>query len=248
MGFGGLALAGVVLAGAAPPPRLFAALSQDAVDIGYRFAGAEVLVYGAVQYPRGRVPDDQPRIAVVARGPDEEVIVRRKARVAGLWVNRDAVTFRRVPSFAAVLTSRPVDELVDPATAALWEIGLGNLALQPMGRQDEADTFARGLADLRAAHRLFVEEPRGVAVTENILWRARLHVPSAAPEGLYSVSVHLIEEGAVVATVTRTLQVRKTGLEASVSDWAERAPLTYGLAAVLFAVGTGWAASAIGRR
>ena len=242
------ALLALALLAAAPPPRLFADLSQPRVDISYGFRGAELLVYGAVQYPRGMIPDDEPRIAVVARGPDQAVTVRRKERRAGIWVNAASATFATAPSFVAVATSRPIDELLDARTAGLWEIGLGNLALSPREDERAAAPFARGLLDFRRRARLYSQDSHGVQVTENILYRARLVIPPPAPVGRYSVAVHLIEDGQVVATVTRSLEVRKTGFEAGVSDFAQQHGFWYGLLAVAMALGTGWAASAVGRR
>ncbi len=243
-----LILAALLLAAAAAPaPRLFAALSQPSVDISYGFDGAELLVYGAVQYPRGTIPAEEPRIAVVARGPDRAITVREKARRMGIWINAASTRFGTAPSYVAVATSRPIDELLDPRTAALWEIGLGNLALSPEHDSAEAVTFARGLLDLRRRAGLYRQDQHGVLVTENILYRATLVIPPAAPVGRYSVAVHLIEEGQVVATITRTLDVRKTGFEAGVSRFAATNSFFYGLMAVLMAVGTGWAASWIGR-
>jgi uncharacterized protein (TIGR02186 family) len=244
------ALLAFALIAAAPAPRLFADLSQPRVDISYGYDGAELRVYGAVQYPRDRIPDQEPRIAVVARGPDKDLTVREKARRMGIWINAASVRFRTVPAYVAVATTRPVDELLDRATAALWEIGLDSLAFSPESDADpaEADRFARGLRDLRTRAGLYRQDPRGVTVTENILYRARLVIPPAAPVGRYSVAVHLIEDGRVVATVTRALEVRKTGFEAGVSRFAESHAFAYGLAAVLLALATGWASSLIGRR
>ncbi len=233
---------------AAPGPRLFADLSQPRVDISYGFDGAELLVYGAVQYPRGTLPTDEPRIAIVARGPDRAIVVRRKERRMGIWINAASAVFQTVPSFVAVATSRPVNELLDPRTAALWEIGLPNLALSPIDNASDAGSFAVGLRDLRRRAKLYRQDEHGVRVTENILYRARLLVPSAAPTGRYSVAVHLIEEGQVVATVTRSLDVEKTGFEAGVSRFAAAHGFWYGLAAVAMALATGWAASWVGRR
>lgn len=230
-------------------PRLIADLSQPQVDISYGFAGAEVLVYGAVQYPRGRVPDEAPRIAIVARGPDQAVVVRGKSRVAGIWLNTRSIDFATVPAFVAVSTSRPIDELLDKRGASIWEIGLGSLQLSPAEADAPArvGAFARGLMDLRRRAGLYRQDERGVRVTENILYRARLVIPPSAPVGTYDILVHLIRDGAVIATTQSKLEVRKTGFEADISRWAQRDSLAYGLAAVAMALVAGWAASLIGR-
>lgn len=244
-----LLVAGAAAAQPAAGPRLIADLSQPRVDINYGFSGAEVLVYGAVQYPRGRVPDEAPRLAVVARGPDERVVVRKKARVAGVWLNTQSVEFATAPAFVAVATSRPLGELLDARGAAIWEIGLGSVQLSPAEAGDpvRAADFARGLMELRRRAGLYREDERGVRVTGNILYRATLAIPSEAPIGRYTVLVHLIRDGEVIATTESALEVRKTGFEAAISRWAEEDSLAYGLAAVALALGAGWAASLIGR-
>ena len=43
--------------------------------------------------------------------PEKNIIVRRKDRVAGIWINTDAVEFSRVPSFYALASNRPVEEI-----------------------------------------------------------------------------------------------------------------------------------------
>lgn len=245
------ALLAAALLAAAPAPKLYADLSSPKVEITYGYSGAELLVYGAVQYPAGRLLGEAPRIAIVARGPDQSVIVREKARVAGVWVNARAQRFATAPSFFSISTSAAMDELVDERTAAVWELGLPFIQFSPFGGDDplEAASFQRGLIDLRQRAGLYHENLGGVNLTENILYRARLFVPPEAPVGEYSVTVHLIRDGEVIATVSRPFTVVKTGFEARISRLAERNSLAYGAATVMLAVLTGWLASLIvGRR
>ena len=42
---------------AAAPVRLITQLSQARIDINTSFRGAELLVFGAIQYPSGQAPD-----------------------------------------------------------------------------------------------------------------------------------------------------------------------------------------------
>lgn len=237
----------LLLAGLAPGPRLYADLSVPKVEITYGYAGAEILVYGAVQYPGGRLPGESPKIAIVARGPEQAVTVRRKERVAGIWINASDARFLTAPAFVLVASTAPMAELVDERTAAVWELGLPYLQFSPYGGDDPAagTEFLRGLINLRRAEGLYREAPRAVRVTDNILYRARLAIPSAAPVGDYTVTVHLIRDGDVVATVSRVLSVEKTGFEARISRFAENRALLYGLVTVALAVLTGWIGSLV---
>ena len=63
---------------AATRPHLVPALSHRNIEIRYSFSGAELLLYGAIVYPRGRMPAEPPAIAVVLKGPMERIVVREK--------------------------------------------------------------------------------------------------------------------------------------------------------------------------
>ena len=70
-------------------PVLVPDVSQRNIEIAYSFTGAELLLFGAILYPGGRVPGaEQPTdIVVVVKGPTQSVLVREKEKVAGIWVN-----------------------------------------------------------------------------------------------------------------------------------------------------------------
>jgi uncharacterized protein (TIGR02186 family) len=235
---------------AAQQPRLITDLSQSRIDISYRFAGAELLIFGAIQYPGGLAPADPPGIAVILRGPTEALTVRKKARIAGIWVNTQALRFESTPGFYAVATTRPVAELLDERNAAIYEIGLQHLQLSPATAADPETTgsFQDGLVKLRRSEQLFVEQPYGVQVTDKVLYRARIPIPSAVPVGNYRAEIYLIGNGKVRARSTAPVIIDKTGFERSLYVFAQEQSLLYGLWAVALALGLGWAAGEIGRR
>lgn len=239
---------------AAAQPRLVTDLSQSRIDISYRFAGAELLIFGAIQYPGGRVPEVPPGIAVILRGPAEAITVRRKARVAGIWINTEALRFESAPGFYAVATTKPVRDLLDERNAAIYEIGLSHLQLSPATAADPETTrsFQDGLVALRRSEGLYVEQPYGVQVTDRILYRARIPIPSAVPVGNYQAEIYLIDDagggnGRVRARSTAPVIIDKTGFERGVYVFAQEHSLLYGLLAVLVALAMGWAAGEVGR-
>ena len=237
-------------AAAQMPPRLIADLSQSRIDIVYTFAGAELLVFGAVQYPGGVTPDERPDIVVIVRGPPQPITVRRKSRVLGLWLNTDAVRFETAPSFYRAASTRPVEELVDETTAAIYELSPEYLQLSPTGAADAAkiSLFESGLLETRGLEALYGSDPGGVDLVENILYRARIDLPSAVPVGTYTVEIHLIEDGRVLASTTRAIEVEKSGFERAVYVAAQEESLGYGILSVSLALILGWLASAIMRR
>jgi uncharacterized protein (TIGR02186 family) len=245
----GLLLAWAALMGAGPTV-LITDLSQGRIDINTTFKGADLLVFGAIQYPAGAVPDAPPDIAVVVRGPVEPVTVRRKSRVAGIWLNTAAVRFESVPGFYAVSTTRPIADLADDRTTAIYEIGVDNLQLSPATGASDAETriFEQGLIGVKRTAGLFVEDAGGVKITRNVLYRARIAIPAAVPVGDYTAEIHLIRKGRVIASSSTPISIGKSGLERWIYVMAQEHSLAYGLAAVAVALLAGWLASLVTRR
>lgn len=229
---------------------LITELSQARIDINTTFKGAELLVFGAIQYPGGRIPDVAPDMAIVVRGPAEPVTVRKKDRVAGIWLNTDAVRFESVPGFYAVATTRPISDLADDRVMAIYELGVGSLQLSPASGENEAEraVFERGLIAAKRRAGLFAEDPDGVQVTGQVLYQARLQLPSAVPVGDYTAEIFLIDDGRVVASATVPIEIGKSGFERWVYVMAQENSLAYGFAAVLAALAAGGLASLVTRR
>jgi uncharacterized protein (TIGR02186 family) len=235
---------------AADKPVLVPDVSARQVQIRYSFNGAQLLLFGAVVYPGGRPPDRQVDIAVVLRGPVQPILVREKEKIAGVWMNADSNRFRSAPSFYAVASSRPVNDLLDERTAAIYELGLHNLQLSPGGGAlpEKERRFEAGLLDLRSRQGLYSESPHGVEITGGVLYRAVITIPSQVPVGTYTAETFLVDRHKVIAAATRDIQINKSGFERYVAIAARRHRLIYGLSCVLLSLGLGWAAAAAFRR
>jgi uncharacterized protein (TIGR02186 family) len=235
---------------AADKPVLVPDISARQVQIRYSFNGAQLLLFGAVVYPGGRPPDRQVDIAVVLRGPVQPILVREKAKIAGIWMNADLNRFRSAPSYYAVASSRPIPDLVDERTAAIYELGLHNLQLSPGGGAlpEKERRFEAGLLDLRSRQGLYSESPHGVEINGGVLYRAVITIPSQVPVGTYTAETFLIDRHKVIAAATRDIQINKSGFERYVALAARRHRLLYGLSCVLLSLGLGWAAAMAFRR
>jgi uncharacterized protein (TIGR02186 family) len=244
-----LATASLALMGQAKPV-LVPDVSARRIEIRYSFTGAQLLLFGAILYPRGRIPAHDPDIAVVLRGPVQPILVREKQKIAGIWMNADSARFRSAPSYYAVASSKPISKLLDERTAGIYEVGLQNLQLSPGSGAvpERARHFEAGLIDLRKKRGVYYEDPRGVEITEGVLYRARITIPSQVPVGTYSAETFLIQDGRVLAVATRDIYIGKTGFERWVSLVARRHEGLYGLAAVIMSLGLGWAAAVVFRR
>lgn len=244
-----LLLATVMLTGASQP-MLVPDVSQREVEIRYSFTGAELLLFGAIVYPRGRVPEDRSDIIVVLKGPSQPVVMREKQKIAGIWVNADSAEFRTVPSFYAVASSRPISELVDERTAAIYELGLDKLQLSPssLNTGAEIQRFAHGLNDLRRRSGLYVERPGAVEITDNVLYKARLPLSARVIVGTYTAETFLVRDGRVLAVAVREIEVRKSGFERLMGQFSRQQPFFYGITAVAMALLLGMLAGWIAQR
>ncbi|MEZ5656476.1 MAG: TIGR02186 family protein [Sphingobium sp.] len=234
----------------AASPQLVPDVSQRQVDIEYSFKGAELLLFGAIVYPGGRSPKDPADIVVVLKGPERKIKIREKQKIAGIWVNADSMQFQSAPSFYAIASSRPIKEITDERTSAIYELSIDNIQLSPTDFVDASEIarFEAGLVDLQKREGLFIQRPGTVEITDSVLYRARLPLSSRAIVGDYTAETFLIQDGRVVAAAIRDIQVRKSGFERFIANAAENWALPYGLAATLIAVVMGLAAGWIGRR
>jgi uncharacterized protein (TIGR02186 family) len=236
-----LALAALTaLAFAGGPARgdaVVADLSSHLIAITSGFTGSSVVLFGATE-GRGDI------IAVV-RGPEREMTVWRKGKVAGIWVNAESVVFGNVPSFYTVAASRPIEEIVAPGPAALYRIGTGNLKLQakPPATPEEAARFGAALVAEQKRDGLFASDTGKIAFLGERLFRTTIGFPANVPTGTYIVEVFLVRDRDVVSGQTTPLVVSKVGLDAAVSDFATRQSAAYGAIAVVTAVVAGWLAS-----
>lgn len=236
-----LAILCLILLGGARDPILVPEVSQHEVLVRQGFTGTELLLFGAILTPEGTRAGQDYDIVVVLKGPTNAIILREKQRIAGMWVNAASVEFRSVPSFFAVASSRPINRIVDEKTAAIYELGLPWLQLSPIGAFDpeEQQRFSAGLVERRVREGLFKEDPQGVKISEQVLYQARIALPSSVQTGTYTAETFAITRGRVVASAIARIEVRKVGFERLVARFADDHGFFYGLLAVLLSVGMG---------
>lgn len=223
-------------------PILVPEVSQSRIEVRQGFTGANLLLYGAVIAPAGT--REKYDIVVVLKGPTEPVRIREKERLAGIWMNAGASDFRSAPAFFAVASSRPVGDIVDERTAAIYELGTDFIQLSPSGQIDpeEQTRYAQGLVELRERQGLYQQNPKGVRISEGVLYQARIDLPSNVTTGRYTAETFAIARGRVLASATARIEVEKVGLEGSVVSAAQRWSFLYGLGAIALSLAMGWLA------
>lgn len=237
----GLALCLAVLAALAVRPaaaerQIAADLSDHEIAITAGFDGAELLLYGH--------DADSGDVIVIVRGPEEPVAIRRKERVAGIWMNRQEVAFPDAPGFyfVAVTDGLRADGRLD---TILSETGLGARFLGLAPDDPDLDStlteeFRSAMIELRSREQLYSTDPGRIVMRPDGLFRTNVPFPAATPVGTYTVTVYHVVDGWPVAGTSTPLAVRKAGFGAFVYNVAHEEPALYGVIAILVALGAGW--------
>ncbi len=239
-----LALICLVLLTGARDPILVPEISQHEVQVRQGFRGTELLLFGAIMTPEGTRAGQDYDIVVVLKGPTQSIVLREKQRIAGMWINAASTEFRSAPTFFAVSSSRPIRQIVDDKTAAIYELGLPWLQLSPIGAFDpkEQARFSAGLVDLMQREGLYKEDPRGVKLSEQVLYQARIALPSSVQTGTYTAETFAVTRGRVITSAISKVEVKKQGFERAVADFAEYNGFLYGLLAVALSIAMGFLA------
>ncbi len=230
---------------AAPAARaqepLVADLSSREIAINTGFTGASLLLFGAVA--------GEGDVVVVVRGPARREVVRRKKRVAGVWINVESVSFRDVPVFYRIATARPLAEIAPEAVLEARQLGAERLRLRRIGAAPSGrDPFLAALLRNKGRDRLYSDGQGKIKVIDNRLFRTDVYFPANVPTGIYTVEVMLFRAGHLVDVQLTPVTVRKVGLEADIYNFAHQHSALYGIIAILIALMAGWLAGAVFRK
>ncbi|MSU92287.1 hypothetical protein GE300_22415 [Rhodobacteraceae bacterium 2CG4] len=251
----GLAAAAAHGAGAqggdtAPAEQAVGGLSQNRVSITAGFDGSEIFVFGAVRR-EAPVPQDAGPLDVVitVEGPTLPVTVRRKERVLGIWVNTDSVRIDEAPSFYAIASTGPLDQILSETARLRHRIGFDK-AVRTVGARSQVEdpqSFLDAVVRIRLRNGLYNRQDDTVNLREETLFSTEVQLPANLVEGEYSARMYLVRDRQVQHLTQQVITVRKDGLERLIYTTAQERPLLYGLLSLAVALAAGWAASEVFR-
>jgi uncharacterized protein (TIGR02186 family) len=250
------ALMGSVLALATPAAaeRLIISVSNHRVMVTSSYTGVDLVLFGSVERDQATVARRGAYdVVVTVTGPRDTERTRRKSRVLGIWVNTESRSFVDVPSYLAVISSKPTEAIADADTLRRLQVGFDDILLPQQIGPDIADVvkedpFRQAFVRLKQEHGLYIERENAVTFLTPTLFRAEVPMPANVPFGIYEVDVKLFADGAMVAQSTTALEVIKVGFEQFVADAARDHGLVYGVTTAMLALLTGWFASVVFRR
>tara|TARA_B100001059_G_scaffold9651_1_gene7916 strand:+ start:2041 stop:2799 length:759 start_codon:yes stop_codon:yes gene_type:complete len=225
--------------------KMTAEVSTDLVQINTGFDGMNLLLFGTT--------NGASDIIIVIKGPLETNIIRKKTRVASIWINTEKVIIENVPTFYAIASTRPLNQIA--AQSILKEYGIGannfsiNLSKQPNAKTiDISDEYKNALIRLKNKLGLYVDNPIKIKLIEGQLFKANIKFPANVSTGKYTAEIYSFKNGLLLDVINKPILVEKIGIGADVFRLAHSHSALYGIIAILIAVASGWIAAAIFRK
>lgn len=244
-----------------PPPtatptrqreKVHADVSTRRVRVTSSFTGTEIIVFGAIEHgrPEHAASEDLYDVVIVLEGTPQKLVARRKSNVFGLWINTQALTFETVPSYYAISSTRPLDEIANPLVLRNYTIGFDHVPMKPISGWESGITtsdlrnFKQAVIRLKQNSGLYVLNDYGVQFVGGAsLFRTTIDLPANVPVGTLSARVFLFRGGQMLSQFQSQVLMQREGVERILHDFAFGYPLLYGIAAVFIAAGAGFAAS-----
>jgi uncharacterized protein (TIGR02186 family) len=226
------------------PESIQIGLSTNRVAITADFDGADLTIFGSVENSDPLVArQGRYDIIVVLEGPAQDIVVRRKDRVLGVWVNMQSETFTNVPVSYSVATTRQPQDITVPASYKQLSLGADNLHIEPLDRGGNPVTieqFRQALRDRKAAAGLFNMRVGGVEFLSQSLFRASLPLSPSVPVGTHKARAFLFKNGIFIKESSAQLSIVKSGFEQTIYRFSTNHGFAYGILATALAVVTGW--------
>ena len=219
-------------------------LSTNNIAITAGFSGADLTIFGSLE-------DADPQVArqgrydviVVLEGPGQPVVVRRKDRVLGVWVNLESETFDNVPVSYSMASTRPLQDITEPNSYRQLSLGPNNIYLEPAEPDQNPTTiqeFTKALRERKTATGLYSENVGGVQFLSQNLFRATVRLAPDVQIGTHKARAFLFKNGLFIKENSAQLEIRKSGFEQAVYRLAHNHSIFYGSFAVFLAIITGW--------
>ena len=219
-------------------------VSARNVAVTSSFNGIEIVIFGAVD--NSQQPSAESGyydVLIVVEGVPGRIVVRRKNNVAGLWLNTSSATFDVVPSYYAIASTRPIDEITTEEFRASHGVGFQHLRFTPAFGQTQAlstedlKEFREAIVRLKEKQGLYIQDNFSVAFIGKSLFRATIELPANVTVGPFETRVYLFREEKLLSQYTVRLNLEREGLERHLHRFAFGYPTLYGLMTVAIAHG-----------
>lgn len=235
-----------------PLPReaVHADVSTRRIAVTSTFSGTGIIVFGAVDNSRqASAESGLYDVVIVISGAPARLVARKKSNVGGLWINTSSTTFVSVPSYYAISSTRPIEEVASEDVLKSSGIGFDFVPMT-LSRSASSSLTAAEIKEWRDAvvrlkrrDRLYQQDEYGVAFVGRSLFRAAFDMPATVTVGAFETRVYLFRDGELLSTFTTKLNLEREGVEQFVHRFAFDHPFFYGVFTVFIAVAAGMLAS-----
>ena len=122
---------------------------------------------------------------------------------------------RQAPSFYAIATTRPLDDILSETERLRYQIGMDQAVRRVGGHDTIEDTtpFTDALVRLRERTGSYQQLDDEVSLAEDTLFQTRIEMPANLVEGDYAAQFFLVRDREVISSGATTIRVEKTGIE-----------------------------------
>jgi uncharacterized protein (TIGR02186 family) len=207
-------------------------LLPELVQIGTFYNGTAVTVSGEV--PAGS------EVVVRLSGEAEDLHLKKKGKIGGLlWMNTGDLTFHNAPRVYKLYTSKALSDLDNsPAGEFGFTALINRIEISPAA--EDKGFLANEFVRLKKKDKLYSHEgdtvsfgaPEGGMKT----FQASLNIPPAMKQGTYTVEVAAVQDGRILATASKPLELKQVSFPAQLTELAFGHSLWFGIMAVVIAV------------
>lgn len=227
-------------------------LSTNNIAITAGFSGADLTIFGSLENADPQVArQGRYDVIVVLEGPGQPIVVRRKDRILGVWVNHESETFDNVPVSYSMASTRPLQDITEPNSYKQLSLGPNNIYMEPAdpdGNPTSIREFTKALRERKAAAGLYSENVGGVQFLSQNLFRATVRLAPDVQIGTHRARAFLFKNGLFIKENSAQLEIRKSGFEQMVFRLAHNHSIFYGVFAIFLAMVTGWVGRIVFRK
>lgn len=212
--------------------KIYIDAASDRITINSGFDGSELVVYGT------KKGGD---IAIIVRGQDSKVLVRKKNRILRMWVNTQSISFNKVPLYYDYAVSKDEEKIAD--IKLLRELGIGVNAMNYSTIETDSkksDIFHESLIRIQQTEGLLPLNSNNIHFVNPEFFKVNFMLPSNVPIGDYIIEAYLFKDGKLIDKARKDFPVLQIGIGGKINIWAKESSWLYGIGVVIFAVFMGW--------
>ncbi len=221
-------------------------IDKREIELTTRFDGSKILVFGALTET-----NNDPTLVIELVGPKQDMTIRKKSKVWGIWVKKDYAKFKKVPSFYQInstnLISDKRQEITNRKLEKYFFSKLKNAETTSQKKVDKKEYFSELIRLNKEKNNIRLFETK-ISILQEKLFFSTIELPQKIFPGEYKVIISTLDENnEVINSSSEIVKVSKTGIQKFLSFNAANNSTLYGIFSVMLALFLGFSAAQIFR-